>query len=91
MHTIEIHTYREIHQKDIDLMIKEIGSEYLLPITKQNHSNRILLDEYWIALYKSELVGTIGLINIGNNSLVLKNMFVKKEFRGKKTKLPNYY
>lgn len=86
MDKIKIHTYNKSNQKNIDLMMNEIENEFLLPISNGGSSNKVKLDKHWVALYENELVGTIGLLNIDDNSSVLKNMFVKKEFRGKKHK-----
>ena len=78
---IEIQSYETRHQDDINVMMKEIASEFEFPISR-NHSNSIQsLDGYWVALYKSVVVGTIGVI-IQNDYAILKNMFVKNEYRG---------
>ena len=37
---------------------------------------------FWIALNDDEVVGTIGLIDIGNQQAALRKMFVKAAFRG---------
>jgi N-acetylglutamate synthase-like GNAT family acetyltransferase len=39
--------------------------------------------EFWGALSNDKVIGTIGLINIGNNSGVIRKMFVSKDYRGK--------
>ncbi len=39
--------------------------------------------EIWVALCDEEVVGSIGLINIGNGQTCLRKMFVRKDFRGK--------
>lgn len=82
MDTIEIRTYKKTDKKNIDVMIREISNEFLLPIATENNSQKPILDGYWIAFYQNELIGTIGMLNIDKNVSVLKNMFVKKEFRG---------
>lgn len=83
---VEIQSYEKSYQKNIDLMMHEIGSEFLLPISNGRKSNKVVLDGYWVALYENELIGTIGVLSIDKNATVLKNMFVKKEFRGRKYK-----
>jgi len=40
---------------------------------------------FWIALYENKVVGSIALIDIGNNQVALRKMFVHKKYRGKKT------
>ena len=38
---------------------------------------------FWIALFNHKVVGTISLVDIGNNQVGLRKMFVKDGFRGK--------
>lgn len=38
---------------------------------------------FWVATYSGKVVGTIGLLNIGNQQGALRKMFVAKEYRGK--------
>ncbi|MBS1957796.1 MAG: GNAT family N-acetyltransferase [Cyanobacteria bacterium SZAS-4] len=38
---------------------------------------------FWTALYGENVVGTIGVVDISNNQVALKKMFVAKDFRGK--------
>jgi N-acetylglutamate synthase-like GNAT family acetyltransferase len=38
---------------------------------------------FWVALSKGEVVGTLGLLDIGNRQGALRKMFVKAEYRGK--------
>ena len=37
---------------------------------------------FWVALLDEEVIGTVGLLDIGNNQAALRKMFVKAEFRG---------
>ncbi len=38
---------------------------------------------FWVALCDGKVVGTVGVVDIGNQQVALKKMFVKAEFRGK--------
>lgn len=38
--------------------------------------------EFWVALYGGRVVGTIALIDIGNQQGALRKMFVHRDFRG---------
>lgn len=38
---------------------------------------------FWIALHEGELIGTIGLIDIGFQAGAIRKMFVRKDFRGR--------
>ena len=80
---IEIRPYHAVHQNEIDVMINEISKEFLLPISSGRKSSGVLLDKYWVAFYGSEIVGTVGILKTDSNFSVLKNMFVKKKYRGK--------
>jgi len=64
-------------------MINEISKEFLLPISSGRKSTSVLLDKYWVAFYGSEIIGTVGVLKTDSNFSVLKNMFVKKKYRGK--------
>ncbi len=37
---------------------------------------------FWIALHEDTVIGTIGIVDIGNHQAVVKKMFVSSEFRG---------
>ena len=37
---------------------------------------------FWVACVKGRIVGTIGLLDLGNNQAALRKMFVTREFRG---------
>ncbi len=39
---------------------------------------------FWIALADNTIIGTIGLLDIGHNTGVLRKMFVSRPFRGKR-------
>ena len=79
---ITIHLYKKENQTEIDAMISEITQEFELPISNKGKSIYKPLDSYWIAFNETEIIGTIGVLNMENNHAILKNMFVKKEFRG---------
>ena len=79
---IKIHLYKCTHQNGIDEMMRDIANEFVLPISNENKSKHQSLDKYWVAMNNNEIVGTIGIYKIGNTSSTLKNMFVKKEYRG---------
>jgi len=81
---IEIVSYQNFHQLDIDQMIKEIALEFDQPISsKPTDSTPLIPDKYWVALSNNEVIGTIGVVKIKTNFAVLKRMFLKKSFRGK--------
>jgi len=38
---------------------------------------------FWVALHEGVVIGTIGIVDIGNAQVALKKMFVHKDYRGK--------
>ncbi|XXM73198.1 GNAT family N-acetyltransferase [Lysinibacillus sphaericus] len=73
-----------------DLILHIQKQEYSIPITKKDQPDLFMIEEYyqtgrgnfWIAVYNDHVVGTISLLDIGNNQAALRKMFVDKEFRG---------
>lgn len=80
---IKIRLYKISDQSKIDKMIDSIATEFKLPISNLNKSSIPLLDRYWVSLHDNEIIGTVGVLRIDGNFSILKNMFVKKEYRGK--------
>jgi hypothetical protein len=46
---------------------------------------------FWCALFEKRIVGTLGLIDIGNGYGTIRKMFVHKNYRGKIGTPPNCY
>lgn len=74
----------------INLILPIQQSEFNLPITLDSQPDLLAIEpfyqqdkgNFWIALDESEVIGTIALIDMGNNRGVIRNMFVKQEYRG---------
>lgn len=74
----------------IDLILPIQQVEFNIPIDIQMQPDLINITEvyqkhngnFWIALEDRSLVGTIGLIDIGNGEGALRKMFVHREYRG---------
>lgn len=47
--------------------------------------------EFWIAVEKNEVIGTIALMNCGNGNGVLKKFFVRADWRNRKLGLALYH
>ena len=67
--------------------------EFSIAITKEEQPDLLSIDsfyrknsgEFWIAIDENEdVIGSIALIDIGNNHGVIRKMFVKKDLRGKR-------
>lgn len=80
----------DYQQQVVDLILHIQQSEYNIAITKRDQPDLFEIEEFyqkgngnfWIALYDNKMVGTISLLDIGNNQVALRKMFVDKEFRG---------
>ncbi|STX51762.1 IAA acetyltransferase/MarR transcriptional regulatory protein [Legionella busanensis] len=92
MKDIQVVTYQE-HLKD--QVIKLISSiqqqEFNIPLSIEDQPDLLNILNYyqvdngnfWCAIIDSHVIGTIGLIDIGNGQGVLRKMFVAKNYRGK--------
>lgn len=89
---IQIVTYQPQYQAAIvKLILNTQQQEFGLPITLRDQ--RDLLDipsfyqqgngNFWIALDREKVIGTIAAIDIDNNQLALRKMFVEPKYRGK--------
>jgi len=89
---IQIVPYHPQYQTQaIALILKTQQQEFGLPITLEDQHD--LLDipnfyqigngNFWIALDREKVIGTIAAIDIGNNQLALRKMFVAPKYRGK--------
>jgi putative acetyltransferase len=75
----------------VDLILTIQQKEFNVPITIDEQPD--LLDipnfyqqnkgNFWVAKHDGKVVGTIALIDCGENVGAIRKMFVKKEFRGK--------
>ena len=76
--------YESAHQKEIDEMMHEIALEFDEQIfSKPTSESPIVPDNYWVALYKGKIIGTVGILVVADDFGILKRMMLKKEFRGK--------
>ncbi|MFA9456862.1 GNAT family N-acetyltransferase [Halalkalibacter sp. AB-rgal2] len=74
----------------IELILHIQQKEYDIAITKEDQPDLFTIEDsyqkgngnFWVALYDGEVVGTISLLDIGNQHVALRKMFVQKEFRG---------
>ena len=63
-------------------MMNEIALEFEEEIVlKSNNNTHIIPDKYWVALFQSEIIGTVKVLKMDNDYAILKSMFVKKEYR----------
>lgn len=91
MDNILIREYSNEYQEQvIDLILNIQRGEFKIDITKDDQPDLSDIPDFyqkggnfWVALHKKQVVGTIALINIGNQQGALRKMFVKAEYRGK--------
>jgi N-acetylglutamate synthase-like GNAT family acetyltransferase len=87
---IAIKPFEASNQDEIDFMIKEISSEFGTAISGNNESPKSnLYDKHWVAFNDNEVVGTSAILRMGKGCSILKNMFVKKDYRGKEFNIAN--
>lgn len=79
--------------KVIDLIVSIQRGEFSIPITAQDQPDLADIPgfyqkgcgNFWVAAQEGRAVGTISLLDIGNNQAALRKMFVHKDFRGRET------
>lgn len=89
---LTINTYKSIHQQGIVNVILPV-QQFELGVSIALSDQPDLLDienfycqgygNFWVALDGEEVVGTIAMIDIGNQQACLRKMFVKETYRGK--------
>ena len=82
----------EYQNEVIDLILHIQQKEYNVAITKNDQPDLLSIKDFyqtgngnfWVAIQDNIVIGTISLLDIGNQQLALRKMFVKKEYRGPK-------
>ena len=75
----------------VHLILNIQQNEFQVPITINEQQDLLNIPtfyqqkkgNFWVAKFNDEVVGTIALIDCGDNIGTIRKMFVKKEFRGK--------
>ena len=90
----QISEFSSAYQTAVEEMILPIQQlEFGVKITRDEQSDLIDIagvfqkgsGNFWVALNNGKVVGTIGLVDIGNSQVALKKMFVASEYRGKES------
>ena len=82
----------EYQDQVVELILHIQQQEYNIPITKNDQPDLFNIQDtyqkgngnFWVAICNHKVVGTISLLDIGNNQVALRKMFVDKEYRGSK-------
>ena len=91
MNDILVREYKaEDRESVIDLILPIQQQEFGIPITREDQPDLSDIPNYyqkgngnfWVAFCNRQVVGTVALIDIGNNAVALRKMFVKKPYRG---------
>jgi N-acetylglutamate synthase-like GNAT family acetyltransferase len=92
MNNVHIEPYTDIHKNDVaDLILSIQTGEFGIPITLEKQPDLQAIPtfyqtnngNFWIAKVEDQVIGTISLLDIGNNQGALRKMFVDKNYRGK--------
>ena len=78
--------YNDYGDQVTELILAIQKNEFRLPITKDQQPDLLDIEtnyhsgggNFWGAFIDGKLIGTIGLINCGDNSACIRKMFVKK-------------
>ncbi|MFJ8235524.1 GNAT family N-acetyltransferase [Ureibacillus sp. NPDC094379] len=88
----------EYQAQVVELILHIQQQEYNIQITKNDQPDLFTIEDFyqkdkgnfWVAIYDDKVVGTISLLDIGNNQVALRKMFVAKEYRGSKYKTASF-
>lgn len=81
---------KTFEQQVISLILAIQQQEYGIQITQEEQPDLLEIPnvyqrgngEFWVALQEQTVVGTISLLDIGNDQVALRKMFVDKQYRG---------
>lgn len=91
MAEISVGEYADDQQEALIEMILEIQrKEFQIPITREDQPDLAAISRFyqqgngnfWVAECDGQVVGSVGLLDIGNQQVALRKMFVKAGFRG---------
>lgn len=89
---LNIREYQDSDQEQVLQLILHIQQqEYNIPITREDQPDLLTIDSFyqqgngnfWVACDGDQIVGTIALLDIGNQQVALRKMFVNANYRGK--------
>jgi N-acetylglutamate synthase-like GNAT family acetyltransferase len=87
-----IETYQEKYKDGIVQLILNIQqNEFNVPVTINDQPDLLNIKDvycrkggnFWVAVEKEQIIGTIALIDMGNGQAALRKMFVQAAYRGK--------
>lgn len=96
MKTFSIQPYQDKHQQGVINLILPIQQiEFGVPVTIKDQPDLLIIPEFyqknkgnfWVATDQENVIGSIGLIDIGHQAAAIRKMFVWADYRGKETGL----
>jgi GNAT superfamily N-acetyltransferase len=90
--SVKIECFSPQYQKGVEELVLPIQNDEMgVIISKEEQPDLIGVEEFfqhdngnfWVALDGDRVIGTIGLVDIGNREFALRKMFVDKQYRGK--------
>jgi len=88
----EIKPFKPEYQSAIEALVLPIQQfEFGVGITREEQPDLLNIAQtfqqgkgnFWVAINAGQIIGCIGLVDMGNDQAALKKMFVHKDFRGK--------
>jgi N-acetylglutamate synthase-like GNAT family acetyltransferase len=89
---IEIRPFSPVYEKQVvDLIVAIQRQEFNIPITADDQPDLKNIPEYyqkgngnfWVAIHNDKVVGTVSLLDIGDNLVAFRKMFVNRDYRGR--------
>lgn len=92
VNAIVVKPFEPAYQAAVEALVLPIQQiEFGVKITRDEQPDLIHIAEtfqfgngnFWVALDGNRVIGSVGLVDIGNQQVALKKMFVAREYRGK--------
>lgn len=88
---VSVQIYLPKYQEQVINLILDIQHEFNVPIPLEEQPGLLKIPDFyqkgqgnfWIAVDNDTVVGTMALVDIGNNQVALQKCFVRKDYRGK--------
>lgn len=88
---LTIQPYSPEYQEPVVNLICEIQQEFGVAITLTDQPDLLQIPQFyqtgygnfWVAIDQGTVIGTIALLDIGNQQAVIRKMFVQKNYRGR--------
>ena len=88
----KIEVFRSEHQKGVEELVLPIQQiEFGVPVTLEGQPDLVDIHgtfqngngNFWVAISNDKVIGSVGIVDFGDNRVALKKMFVHADYRGK--------